>query len=114
MTCVTASADMDSLDEDAKHIPEARNKQQQMAVEAFVVFDCNWRAFEVFLYSATQWRFTPTGQPSALDYSSVQAVMNMLGVPEKKQARTFRGVRLIESGALKAFQEAANKASRSK
>jgi len=61
----------------------------------FFVWPESWDALIVFLASDTQWRYAPSGDPSGLDYTGVQVVMQMQGIDD--MAATFEGVQIMES-----------------
>ena len=106
MRALDERSSRDSLDEDLKHMPGLREQTQAYLVEEhFVVFACNWRALEVFLNCAPQWRHTPDGQIVGLDYPTVHAVMSMMGIKRKHQNDTFQRLRHIEVGLMGAIRE---------
>ncbi|WIX33293.1 MULTISPECIES: DUF1799 domain-containing protein [Salinicola] len=73
--------------------------------ETFAVLPENWEALALFLDCATQWKQTPMGGVSGLDYAALKVVMELSGVtPGQAQAR-FQQVRRLERGALEAMRE---------
>lgn len=66
----------------------------------FYVWPENWAAFVLFTELRTQWRFSPMGQPTGLDYAGVQAALAMRGA--KRTTGIFRDIQLLECGALDA------------
>ena len=74
--------------------------RQQAPADCVVHADC-WPALEVFAACATQWRLKPMGGVQGLEYTSVQAVIQMRGVLDAGEL--FDDVRLIEMGALAAM-----------
>lgn len=64
----------------------------------FEVWPENWDALEAFCAMATQWRVNPFGGVAGLDYVALNAVMDILGLRERKDV--FQAVRVMESAAL--------------
>jgi hypothetical protein len=69
----------------------------------FFVWPDNWDALIVFLASDSQWRYAPSGNPSGLDYTGVQVVMQMQAT--KDIATTFEGVQIMEKEVLRVWSE---------
>lgn len=65
----------------------------------------NEKTAEVFEAMSTQWRIGFAG-PSGLDYNALPHVLMMSGVPRKEWPELFRGIRLMEDGALEAIRAA--------
>jgi hypothetical protein len=67
----------------------------------------NWKTLQIFLQCQTQWRII-AGMAGAfyqgLDYPSVESVLRMTVKP-KNHAKTFRGLQLIEAGALETINK---------
>jgi len=64
----------------------------------------NWDALLMFLACETQWRITPPdGKPSGIDYTALQAAMQMAAVTDVKQ--TFAGVQIMEKEVLRVWSE---------
>lgn len=64
----------------------------------------NETSFALFASLQTQWRIG-MGGPTGLDYSAVPVVMELYSVPEKDRRQVFDDVRVMESEALKVFNE---------
>lgn len=58
----------------------------------------------VFIAMATQWRVGPGG-PYGLDYNTLPAVMDMLGVPAEERADVFDAIREMEDAALEEMRK---------
>lgn len=86
-------------------MPQLAEHAARGALQDLVVFECNWVALEVFLNCTTQWRMSPMGDIQALDYASVRAVIDMMGIKRKERADVFKRLRLIEAGALPALRK---------
>ncbi len=85
--------------------------------EPFAVLPENWRAFEVFLECARQWRWRPAAfhiTPSgaivplpptreSIDRTRLESVMRMMAVDDVPD--TLQRVALIERGAIAAMDE---------
>ena len=69
----------------------------------FFVWPENWDALIVFLASDTQWRYAPNGNPTGLDYTGVQVVMQMQVIDD--MTTTFEGVQIMESEVLRVWAE---------
>ncbi|MBZ9574420.1 DUF1799 domain-containing protein [Modicisalibacter sp. MOD 31.J] len=66
----------------------------------FPVLPENWEALQIFLACQSQWRVSPMGVLTGIDYGSVSAVMQMRQVPPTEQAKRLDEVQRIERGAL--------------
>ena len=70
-------------------------------------------SFDVFCAMQTQWRMGGGGMggsvPTGLDYPALQAVMQLLDVPEADRVQVFADVRVMEGAALDAMGEAMKK-----
>ena len=65
-----------------------------------------WQAIRVFEALSTQWRLGPGG-PSGLDYTSIPAAAEMLGIKRIWLEEIFPDLRVMESEALSVMAEAA-------
>jgi len=61
-------------------------------------------AVSTFLSMSTQWRSGGFGA-TGLDYTALESVMRMTGVPRKEWADVFHGVGVMESEALKLMRK---------
>jgi Phage related hypothetical protein (DUF1799) len=59
-----------------------------------------WPAFDLFRRCSTQWRVSPMGQRTGLDYSAVLSLAMLYGVNDHD---TFDQVQSLELGALAAY-----------
>lgn len=109
MACIDQNAVDKGLEDDRANMNIPEEHEQRNTVQDHLVFACNWRALEVFLNSTTQWRRGPSGEIHALDYTAVNAVMQMMDIPPHKRADTFTRVRLVEAGALGALHKMNNR-----
>lgn len=51
----------------------------------FSLYEENTNAVEFFLTAQTQWKFTALGKLAGFDYAGINALMDMLGLEDKKQ-----------------------------
>lgn len=58
----------------------------------------------LFMAVATQWR-VGMGGATGLDYSAVAAVMDIQGVKQKKRAKMFEHIRIMEAAVLEIWAE---------
>lgn len=63
----------------------------------------NMEAVEVFVAMNTQWRYSSMGSVVGLDYNSLSAAVNMMGVQDVKDV--FWRVRVLEHSALRVIQK---------
>lgn len=68
------------------------------------LWEANVTPFSVFTAMQTQWRIG-MGGPTGLDYGAVPVVMELYAVPEKDRRQVFDDLRVMESEALKVFNE---------
>ncbi|MBP6772716.1 MAG: DUF1799 domain-containing protein [Gemmatimonadaceae bacterium] len=62
----------------------------------------NWRAVEVFVLLASQWRVVVSAASThwqGLRYEAVESVMRLACVPRKERADVFRQLRVMEIAA---------------
>ena len=67
------------------------------------VYHSNWVAFELFRSCATQWKISPMGGKTGLDYTAVKAVADWLKI--KTTPALFGRIRLLEVGAIAAAND---------
>jgi hypothetical protein len=93
--------------------PEDLKRAEELRADGpYEVFPENWRALQLFLALATQWRIcalsTMAGAhlvQTGLDYAAVEPAMRLLGVKRHRRAALFRQIQMMESAALDvAFQ----------
>ena len=63
----------------------------------------NWPHVETFVAMSTQWRLGASG-PLGLDYSALQAVLRLRGLPRSRWPETFDAIRVMEEAALEALR----------
>lgn len=65
----------------------------------------NWEALKVFMAMATQWREVVGDRivRRGLNYAALPAVLELTGVPKKRRAGVFEGLRTMERAALEVF-----------
>lgn len=64
------------------------------------VWPDNLHAVNAFIGMSTQWRTSVSGGYVGLDYSPLESVMRLVGVPKQERADVFDGVRTMEDAAL--------------
>ena len=83
----------------AKEEIEKWRKQQEPAT--IPVYRCNWRALQLFLELATQWRYAGmSGEIIGLDYPAVRALFQLNGI--RKTRKLFAQIQTLERAALAA------------
>lgn len=92
------SGGQDGLAEDSEYInlPDEWLKRDNPNFEVYP--EC-WDAFELFQMCATQWRISPMGERTGLDYTAVIALAKYL----KHKPDIFMQVRYLELGAMTAY-----------
>jgi len=103
-----AGSDAGELDEELRSLgldEAARSRMllQAGADEAYWVHPENWRALQVFLAIATQWR-TCGSVVIGLDYAAARAGAEMLGL--EASAEDWRRVQLIEHAVVRELGKA--------
>ena len=89
----------DGLAEDAKWMNLPADWDDLYKVpDMFVHYEC-WDAWLLFQMCVTQWRISPMGQRTGLDYTAVICVAQFLGY----DTDVFQQIRYLELGAMTAF-----------
>jgi len=78
-----------------------------MQEDCEVWYECR-HALSLFLNCSTQWRHSMSGM-TGLDYSAVLSLFDIYDIKQKKRIAMLDDIRALESGALQAFNEKANK-----
>lgn len=81
---------------------------RERAVEPdFEVYPENWDAVQLFLALSTQWRAVAFGTLASarvlhtgLDYTAVESVARLTGIPRSRRAAVFQQLRVMEEAAL--------------
>jgi hypothetical protein len=73
--------------------------------DALELWECNAQSFAVFSRLMTQWRIAPSGRPYGLDYSVIEPVMRLTGVPSDDWQDVFSDIRIMEDEALDKLRE---------
>jgi len=60
---------------------------------------------EVFSALSTQWNVSATGAVTGMDYSAIETVMGLMGIPQSDQLQVFLDLRVMEKEALVAMSE---------
>lgn len=63
----------------------------------------NWSAFNLFTALSTQWRVGNNGA-YGLDYNTVPAVSELIGIDKEELPFAFNGLRVMESAALQIME----------
>ncbi len=69
----------------------------------FEVWEENWETLEVFQALDTQWRITgglAGSRVQGIDYMAIPATLALMGVKKRNRKRVFKGLRIMERGAL--------------
>lgn len=69
------------------------------------VWPANRVSVAVFQNLTTQWRFSPMGAATGIDYGVLPAVLDLLEVPTKARRLVFSDIGVMEDAALAYFQE---------
>lgn len=91
--------EMEEMDAPDELIDEVLFSESQ---NDFELFHENEPAIQLFWACSTQWITAPMGGVTGLNYNSVESVLNIWGVRDKK--KMFNDLRLVESGFLKELQ----------
>jgi hypothetical protein len=67
-----------------------------------IINDECWTAFELFQMCGTQWRVSPMGHRTGLDYTAVIALADVMGC---KDQDTINYIRYLELGAIMAYMD---------
>lgn len=59
---------------------------------------------DVFTAMLTQWRISPAGGVTGLDYAALPAVMDFMAVPAADRPEVFQGLRIMERAAVTALR----------
>lgn len=77
---------------------------QEASGPAVEVWPDNVQAINMFIAASTQWRVGLSGA-SGLDYSALESVLRMSGLPRKDWPPLFEDIRVMEDEALKTMRE---------
>jgi hypothetical protein len=69
-------------------------------------WELNLHALTAFTAMDTQWRIAASGHPIGLDYAALPAVLRLSGIPRAAWPDTFDALRVMESEAIVAMNEA--------
>lgn len=81
--------------------------RERAAEPEFEVYPENWDAVQLFLALSTQWRAVAFGTMASarvlhtgLDYTAVESVARLTGIPRSRRAAVFQQIRVMEEAAL--------------
>ncbi|ANA49262.1 hypothetical protein PMW_137 [Pseudomonas phage phiPMW] len=72
---------------------------EELPQEDYLIWDCNWPAFDVFSNMATQWRVGFNGA-IGLDYNAIPFTAKCLGYKNKQVKAMFPDLQVMENEAL--------------
>lgn len=75
---------------------------EDRVAETFEYYADNSESLALFMLLETQWRVVAAMKPvwTGLDYTAVQATMNLVGVRRRRQAQLFADMRVMERAAI--------------
>jgi hypothetical protein len=86
-----------------EQIEEARQSLRERGDDACLVLPPNWPALMVFLALDTQWRRSQQGRRLGIDYTAIEPVLRLKGVPRKKWQDVFWRLQVMELAAVEAL-----------
>lgn len=80
-----------------------QTRREQEAEDVFYVYADNVDTVWAFFALATQWRILAGFGAvvyQGFDYGAIPSALSLLGIPAKRRAEVFEGLRVMESAAL--------------